>query len=92
MAELENDTLILTRSAETGNGPLVVLSRKSVSFTSKSISIRLLKEPTDMLEFSLDQAEYGQIKVQDMCVRINRHWSLQQRFSHFRAKIMKLFV
>jgi hypothetical protein len=94
MAEIENDKLVLTRSIAEGDNSRVVLSMKSgAPAYAKSVSIRFLKEPTDMLELSLDQADFGKVKTSGiMCMQINRHWSLRQWFNHFRGKIMNLFV
>ena len=93
-AEIENDKLVLTRSIAEGDDSRVVVSTKSgAPAYAKSVSIRFLREPTDVLELSLDQAEFGKIKTSGiMCIKLNRRRSLRQWFDHYRVKIMSLFV
>jgi hypothetical protein len=92
MAEIKNDTLILRKSAGTRENSLVVVIRDSSPIAyAKSASIRFLKEPTDMVELTVHQADVG-ITVDNMTFKINLHWSLRKWSDYLRGKIMSLFV
>jgi hypothetical protein len=92
IAKIENDSLILKRNATTGDDSLVVVSMNSGSpALAKSVSIRFTREPTDMIELSLNQPECGEIKTSGiMCIKFERNWSLRKWYDHLRWKVKNI--
>jgi len=60
-AIIENNTLILKRKAITGEESYVVINSKSNPMLAKSVSIRFITTPKEMLELSISDAINKQV-------------------------------
>jgi len=88
IALIENDSLILKRKGTTGDDSLVVVGINSgFTASAKSVSVRFIKEPADILELTLYRPGYRR-----MCesIKIERNWSLRKWFDHLCRKIKNI--
>jgi len=89
LAKIDNDALILTRTATSGDNSLVVVAGNSGSpVLAKSITIRFIKDQNDILELSLHEPNLGKINSHGtFTMKLYRRWNLRERFEYFRLKI-----
>jgi len=103
-ATIENDTLILETNATTGDNALVLVNANSDTFSAKSVSIRPITTPRDMLELKFHQLQavsagptfsvpgtLVMMRNGTLCMRFDRHWTLRQWVHHIRRKARSAF-
>jgi len=102
-ARIEDDTLILARHAATGDDAFVVISIGVHSVSAKRVSVRLTTSPKDILELTLYDPEPGTTNrplfgaprtlwdTGEVCMRVDRHRTLRQRFHHLCGEIKRTF-
>jgi len=88
IAEIKDDTLVLRKSGTTGDDALVLVRANSRSVRARSVSLRFLSSPKDVLELSLHDTEPHGLGV--ACFKLDRRWGLRQWFQHFRSKARKI--
>ena len=85
IAKIDNDALILKRTATSGDNSLVVVCGNSGSpILAKSVTIRFIKDPRDILELSLHEAKHGEIESYGTFTKkLYRQRSLREWFEYF---------
>ena len=90
IAKIDNDALIFKRAATSGYNSLVVVRANSGSpILAKSVTIRFIKDPRDILELSLHEPKHGEINSYGtFTMKLYRRWSVRELFEYFcwRAK------
>jgi len=84
IAKIDDDALILTRTATSGDNSMVLFRGNSASPTlAKSVTIRFVKDPRDILELSLHDAKHGEIKMDGtLTIKLNCRRSLREWFEY----------